>query len=97
MTQVTWKGRLRVAYPDASAYSTFLGNFSTATGAVTILMMFTSRIILNNFGCVVEYQLRPSSLGGYGCSKSCLARYLHTSNIGVFAILVLALAGASQR
>lgn len=47
IVEVTWKGRLREAFPDASAYSGFMGKFSSATGAVTIMMMLIGRQILS--------------------------------------------------
>ena len=35
MFQVTWKSKLKAAFPDPNAYSAFMGNFSTATGELT--------------------------------------------------------------
>lgn len=32
IVEVTWKGKLKEAFPDPNAYSAFMGNFSTATG-----------------------------------------------------------------
>ena len=46
IVEVTWKGRLREAFSDASAYSGFMGKFSSVTGAVTIAMMLIGRQIL---------------------------------------------------
>lgn len=34
IVEVTWKGKLKEAFPDPNAYSSFMGNFSTATGSV---------------------------------------------------------------
>jgi AAA family ATP:ADP antiporter len=39
LVEVTWKNQLKLQYPNANDYSTFMGKFSTITGAVTILMM----------------------------------------------------------
>ena len=45
LVEVTWKSQLKVMYTDANhkfdsnGYSAFMGNFSTITGFVTILMM----------------------------------------------------------
>lgn len=39
LVEVTWKSQLKVQYPNYNDYSTFMGYFSTLTGAVTILMM----------------------------------------------------------
>lgn len=39
IVEVTWKNQLKQQYPNPNDYSTFMGYFSTVTGAVTILMM----------------------------------------------------------
>lgn len=39
IVEVTWKSQLKLQYPNANEYSTFMGYFSTVTGAVTIFMM----------------------------------------------------------
>lgn len=39
LVEVTWKSQLKLQYPNENDYSTFMGWFSTCTGAVTILMM----------------------------------------------------------
>lgn len=39
LVEVTWKNQLRLQYPSANDYSTFMGKFSFVTGAVTIFMM----------------------------------------------------------
>ena len=39
LIEVTWKSQLKLQYPLQNDYSRFMGYFSTATGAVTILMM----------------------------------------------------------
>ena len=36
----TWKSKLRQAFSNPNAYSAFMGNFSSATGIITFLMMF---------------------------------------------------------
>jgi len=50
IVEVTWKSQLRLAFPDATAYSAFLGTFSSCTGAATIAMMIAGRSIFNRFG-----------------------------------------------
>lgn len=39
LVEVTWKNQLKLQYPNPNDYSSFMGRFSTVTGAVTILMM----------------------------------------------------------
>jgi AAA family ATP:ADP antiporter len=50
LVEVTWKSKLKQQFPDPNAYSVFMGNFSTATGATTIIMMLVGRSILERFG-----------------------------------------------
>ena len=39
LVEVTWKNQVKLQYPNPNDYSSFMGRFSTVTGAVTILMM----------------------------------------------------------
>lgn len=39
LVEITWKSQVKIQYPNPNDYSTFMGWFSTVTGAVTILMM----------------------------------------------------------
>jgi AAA family ATP:ADP antiporter len=39
IVEVTWKSKLKAAFPNPNDYSAFMGNFSSATGLVTFLMM----------------------------------------------------------
>jgi AAA family ATP:ADP antiporter len=39
LIEVTWKSQLKLAFPDPNSYSAFMGNFSIATGVVTMLMI----------------------------------------------------------
>lgn len=36
IVEVTWKSKLKAAFPDPNSYSAFMGNFSSATGVVTV-------------------------------------------------------------
>lgn len=42
IVEVTWKSKLKAAFPDPNAYSAFMGNFSSATGAVTLIFMLVT-------------------------------------------------------
>lgn len=66
IVEVTWKGRLRQAFPDPNDYSTFMGNFSTATGSVTFMMMILGRFIFRKFGWGVAATITPVVLGFTG-------------------------------
>lgn len=49
--EVTWKSQLKLQYPNANDYSTFMGYFSTLTGAVTVLMMlFVGGNVIRRYG-----------------------------------------------
>merc|ERR1712196_607979 len=48
------------------AYSVFMGNFSTATGATTIVMMLVGRQILQRFGWGTAALVTPSMMLGTG-------------------------------
>ncbi len=49
--EVTWKSQLKLQYPNPNDYSTFMGQFSTYTGAVTVLMMlFVGGNVIRKFG-----------------------------------------------
>lgn len=51
IVEVTWKSQLKLQYPNANDYSTFMGYFSTMTGAVTVLMMlFVGGNVIRRFG-----------------------------------------------
>jgi AAA family ATP:ADP antiporter len=51
LVEVTWKGQLKLQYPNPNDYQTFMGYFSTITGTVTILMMlFVGGNVIRRFG-----------------------------------------------
>lgn len=62
IVEVTWKSKLKAAFPDPNSYSTFMGNFSTATGIVTLAMMLLGRVIFKKFGWGVAAQITPITL-----------------------------------
>jgi AAA family ATP:ADP antiporter len=48
IVEVTWKSKLKAAFPDPNSYSAFMGNFSTMTGIVTLLMMLAGTFIVQS-------------------------------------------------
>ena len=50
IVEVSWKAKLKQAFPDPNSYSAFMGNFSSATGVVTLIMMLLGRSIFAKFG-----------------------------------------------
>eukprot|EP00894_Picocystis_sp_ML_P005150 jgi/Pico_ML_1/55667/g1324.t1 len=62
LVEVTWKGKIKAQFPNPNDYSSFMGDFSTATGAVTFIMMLVSRIIFRKYGWTVAALITPSVL-----------------------------------
>jgi AAA family ATP:ADP antiporter len=60
IVEVTWKSQLKLQYPNANDYSTFMGYFSTCTGVITVLMMlFVGGNVIRRFGWGVAAQITP--------------------------------------
>ena len=60
LVEVTWKHQVKLQYSNPNDYSTFMGYFSTVTGAVTILMMlFVGSNVIRRFGWGVASQITP--------------------------------------
>lgn len=62
LVEVTWKSKIKAQYPNPNDYSAFMGDFSTATGAVTFTMMILSRFIFQKFGWGVAALITPTVL-----------------------------------
>merc|ERR1719181_652103 len=62
VVEVTWKSKLRQQFPDPNSYSAFMGNFATATGATTIIMMLLGRSVLNRFGWGAAALVTPTMM-----------------------------------
>lgn len=51
LVEVTWKGQLKLQYPNPNEYQAFMGYFSVITGTATILMMlFVGGNVIRRFG-----------------------------------------------
>lgn len=64
IVEVTWKGKLKEAFPDPNAYSAFMGNFSTATGYATFQTHIRPATITGQVGYVAP-------IFGCACPSSC--------------------------
>jgi hypothetical protein len=62
LVEVTWKSKIKAQFPNPNDYSSFMGNFSTATGTVTFLMMLLSRVIFRKFGWGTAALITPTVL-----------------------------------
>lgn len=60
IVEVSWKAKLKLAFPDPNSYSAFMGNFSSATGVVTLIMMLLGRTIFAKFGWRVAALVTPA-------------------------------------
>jgi ATP:ADP antiporter, AAA family len=59
LVEVTWKGQLKLQYPNPNEYNAFMGKFSTFTGAVTIVMMFIGGWIIRKKGWGFAAMITP--------------------------------------
>lgn len=60
LVEVTWKSQLKLQYPNANDYNSFMGMFSQITGVVTILMMlFVGSNVIRKLGWGVAAQMTP--------------------------------------
>ncbi|KFM28405.1 ADP,ATP carrier protein 1, chloroplastic [Auxenochlorella protothecoides] len=62
LVEVTWKSKIKQQFPNPNEYSAFMGDFSTATGAVTFTMMLVSRWIFSRFGWGMAALITPTVL-----------------------------------
>lgn len=76
IVEVSWKAKLKLAFPDPNSYSAFMGNFSSVTGAVTLVMMLLGRTIFQKFGWRVAALVTPTV-------RSCRARSCVVIHSGV--------------
>ncbi|PIN26020.1 hypothetical protein CDL12_01242 [Handroanthus impetiginosus] len=62
LVEVTWKSKLKAQFPTPNEYSSFMGDFSTATGVATFTMMLLSQWIFNKYGWGVAAKITPTVL-----------------------------------
>ena len=101
IVEVTWKGKLKEAFPDPNAYSAFMGSFSSATGVVTLAMMIIGRFILNRFGWGVASLVTPVMLGVTGIGFFSLTLFKDTfapltAALGLTPLMMAVFVGAAQ-
>lgn len=60
LVEVTWKGQLKLQYPNPNDYQEFMGNFSIITATVTILMLlFVGGNVIRRFGWKTGAMITP--------------------------------------
>eukprot|EP00568_Trieres_chinensis_P007430 CAMPEP_0183291648 /NCGR_PEP_ID=MMETSP0160_2-20130417/992_1 /TAXON_ID=2839 ORGANISM="Odontella Sinensis, Strain Grunow 1884" /NCGR_SAMPLE_ID=MMETSP0160_2 /ASSEMBLY_ACC=CAM_ASM_000250 /LENGTH=584 /DNA_ID=CAMNT_0025452483 /DNA_START=116 /DNA_END=1870 /DNA_ORIENTATION=+ len=101
IVEVSWKAKLKQAYPDPNAYSSFMGNFSSATGAVTLVMMLLGRSIFQKFGWRKAALVTPTMIGVTGLGFFALNIFAPTfvpvaAALGTTPLMLAVLVGAAQ-
>ena len=76
IVEVTWKSRLKMAFPNPNDYSEFMGTFSSATRAVTLTMMLISQRIFKLFGWGIAALVTPTMIALTGGERHLLRRHL---------------------
>jgi ATP:ADP antiporter, AAA family len=102
LVEVTWKDQLHHQYPTESQYQAFMGNFSTVTGIMTILMMlFVGGNVMRRFGWGTAAVFTPvvlaiTGLGFFGfvIFKSSLAGFV--AMLGTTPLFLAVIFGAAQ-
>ena len=101
LVEVSWKSKLKAAYPDPNAYSSFMGNFSSATGTVTLAMMLIGRKIFKKFGWKFAAMITPATIGVTGLMFYALTLFAPffapiAASLGTTPLMLAVLVGAVQ-
>ncbi len=101
LVEVSWKAKLKMAYPNPNDYSSFMGNFSSATGTVTLTMMLLGRSIFEKFGWRTAALVTPSMIGITGSIFFALTIFGSTfapiaSRLGTTPLMLAVMVGATQ-
>ncbi|MBM3192524.1 MAG: AAA family ATPase, partial [Chlamydiae bacterium] len=59
LVEGVWKGQIKIAFPDKNDYNMFMGQFSTWTGAITILLMIVGNNILRRLSWMKAAIITP--------------------------------------
>lgn len=101
IVEVSWKAKLKAAYPNPNDYSVFMGNFSSATGAITLGMMLLGRTIFQKFGWRKAALVTPTMIGVTGAVFFALQLFAPAfapiaAAIGTTPLMLSVLVGAAQ-
>lgn len=66
LVEVIWKAKMREFLPSPGAYSKMMGNLSTTTGIVTIVMIFVSSLILRTCSWKICSLITPMIMVVFG-------------------------------
>lgn len=59
LVEGVWKGQIKIAFPDKNDYNMFMGQFSTWTGIITILLMVVGNNVLRKLSWTKAAILTP--------------------------------------
>lgn len=101
IVEVSWKAKLKLAFPNPNDYSVFMGNFSSATGTVTLFMMLLGRTIFEKFGWRFAALVTPTMIGITGAIFFALQLFGPAfsplaSALGTTSLMLSVLVGAAQ-
>mmetsp|Transcript_21618 Transcript_21618/g.30287 ORF Transcript_21618/g.30287 Transcript_21618/m.30287 type:complete len:579 (+) Transcript_21618:94-1830(+) len=101
IVEVSWKAKLKQAFPNPNEYSAFMGNFSSATGAVTLVMMLLGRTIFEKFGWRIAALVTPTMIGVTGAGFFALQLFAPAfapvaAALGTTPLMLAVLIGAAQ-
>eukprot|EP00172_Hildenbrandia_rubra_P003535 Plantae.Rhodophyta-Hildenbrandia_rubra.ctg5792.p1 GENE.Plantae.Rhodophyta-Hildenbrandia_rubra.ctg5792~~Plantae.Rhodophyta-Hildenbrandia_rubra.ctg5792.p1 ORF type:complete len:663 (+),score=109.05 Plantae.Rhodophyta-Hildenbrandia_rubra.ctg5792:295-2283(+) len=101
IVEVTWKSKLRAAYPNPNEYSAFMGNFSSCTGLATLVMMLVGRWIFRKFGWGAAASITPIVLGITGIGFFSLTLFSSSVSpfiaaLGTTPLIAAVMVGAAQ-
>ena len=101
IVEVTWKSKLKAAFPNPNDYSAFMGNFSSATGLVTLFLMIAGRWIFKVFGWGGAALITPLTLLVTGATFFSLILFPGffapiTAKLGTTPLMLAVLVGALQ-
>ena len=101
LVEVSWKSKLKAAFPDPNAYSSFMGNFSSATGSVTLIMMLIGRKIFQKFGWRNAAMVTPGMIGLTGLAFYALTLFAPffapiAASLGTTPLMLAVIVGAAQ-
>lgn len=101
IVEVSWKAKLKAAFPNPNEYSMFMGNFSSATGTVTLGMMLLGRTIFEKFGWRKAALVTPTMIGVTGAAFFALQLFAPTfapiaASLGTTPLMMAVMVGAAQ-
>jgi len=101
IVEVSWKAKLKEAFPSPNEYSAFMGTFSSITGSVTLVMMLLGRTIFAKFGWRFAALVTPTMIGVTGLSFFALNYFSGifapiTAALGTTPLMMAVIVGAAQ-